>query len=707
MIKPLRIFLCDLTHDTIVLVSDTIPINIGFIGSYTKKLFGSAVDISLFKYPATVLEAIRDNPPDLIGLSNYSWNSNLSERIAAAARAANPAVVAVQGGTNFPHDPGQQLDVLRQRPATDCHAEFEGEVSFANLVARVLAARDSGTRVFDSPIDGMVFIEPSTRVSDRPVLVKGGRPERLRELDDIPSPYLNGMLDHFFDGRLTPFIETNRGCPFKCSFCHTGAEYFQKINNFSIERVVEEIHYIAPRAGKLGITNLHIADTNFGMFPRDRDICLALGETQREHRWPLQVMATTGKNNKERVIEITGILGKMFSVNMSVQSMDPQVLANIQRSNIKLEHYVEINRHLMNEGRATKAELIIGLPGESRESFLKGVCEVIESGTSSVTIYTLMLLNGTEFKDPSYREKFRIKGGFRIVPLNFGDYDGERVFDYEEVCTQTSTMSFADYTYLRGYALTIESIHNGRPFEEMFRYALALGVKRSDMLARVYQNLDQAPEGIRQIYRDFMSETESELWQSEEDLVTHYKMEENYRRLRQGEVGGNLIYKYKSKSVAFSAAQWIEYLSATLRFIAREILAGDHLVRAEAEITDMSRFCQARIEGLLNPEGNVEPIEIAFEYDIPAWMRGAEGRALADYRLNRPRTFRFAYTDEQLRTRQDQFSRYGTDVNALSKIVTRISNLESLFRRVESAEGAEELFQGTDGENFTRYTLAN
>ena len=37
MKKKLNIYLCDLTYDTIILVSDTIPINIGFIGSYAKK----------------------------------------------------------------------------------------------------------------------------------------------------------------------------------------------------------------------------------------------------------------------------------------------------------------------------------------------------------------------------------------------------------------------------------------------------------------------------------------------------------------------------------------------------------------------------------------------------------------------------------------------------------------------------------------------
>ena len=56
--EPLKLYLGDLTHDTIVLVSDTIPINIGFVGSYAKKIYGDYIDVSLFKYPSSLIDAI-------------------------------------------------------------------------------------------------------------------------------------------------------------------------------------------------------------------------------------------------------------------------------------------------------------------------------------------------------------------------------------------------------------------------------------------------------------------------------------------------------------------------------------------------------------------------------------------------------------------------------------------------------------------------
>ena len=54
--KKLTVYLCDLTYDTIILVSDTIPINIGFIGSYMKKIFGNQIEISLFNIQQQLLK---------------------------------------------------------------------------------------------------------------------------------------------------------------------------------------------------------------------------------------------------------------------------------------------------------------------------------------------------------------------------------------------------------------------------------------------------------------------------------------------------------------------------------------------------------------------------------------------------------------------------------------------------------------------------
>lgn len=708
--KPLRIYLCDLTHDTIVLVSDTIPINIGFIAAYAKKTHGDDVELSLFKYPQSVIKAIKAAPPDVIALSNYSWNSQLSERVARFAKEQNPHVVTIQGGTNFPHKAAQQLDFLMARPSTDFYVELEAEISFSELIRRVLATRDGGAELFDEPIPGCLYIAPSSRSSGKPVLVNGVLFPRIRNLDDIPSPYLNGILDHFFDGRLTPFLETNRGCPFPCSFCHTGADYFNKTNMFSLERLTEEIAYIGPRVAPRGIVNLHIADTNFGMYQRDRTICEALLESQKKYGWPRQIMSTTGKNNKERVIEITKLMGNVFSVNMSVQSMDPTVLVNIKRSHIKLDDYIKVNQTLKESGRSTKGEVIIGLPGETKQSFMRGLDQIIEAGVSSVCSYTLMLLHGTEFKDPDYRQQFAIQGKYRIVPLDFGEYAGERVFDTEEVGIATKDMSFEDYLWIRGLCLMVEVLHNNRPFEELIRYGCGFGLTRFGFIEITNNALDQAPATVRDVVRAFMEETQSELWDSEEELVAFYRRDENYSRLVKGEAGGNLIYKYKAMSLAFCAGDWVDFLGMVCRQIAGERLGNEMaLQQAINEIDTLAQFVKNKLAGLLNVEGDISPRHMECCFDIVAWNKVAEGRPLSDFSLPHPMRYVFEYSEEQLAARNDYFNRYGTNANALSKIVTRVSNVESLVRKVR-AQGEEHVdphSTETQSDLFVRYTLSN
>ena len=704
---PLKIYMGDLTHDTVILVSDTIPINIGYIGSYAKKMYGDDIDVSLYKYPDTIIKAIQDSPPDIIALSNYSWNSNLSEMVAGLAKQANPDVITVQGGTNFPHRDELKKDFLLTRPNTDFFVELEGESSFSEIVKRVLDARDGSLDIFEQGIPGCIHILPMTRNTSEPVMLQGELPKRIKALDDIPSPYLNGMLDKFFDQRLTPFLETNRGCPFKCTFCHTGNDYFNKMNSFSLERVVAEIEYLAPKMQELGIVNLHIADTNFGMLPRDREICECFAKTRDKYNWPINIMATTGKNSKKRIIEATEILGNTFSVNMSVQSMNSNVLENINRGNIKLDDYVSINQSLQDAGRTTKGEVIIGLPGESKETFFSGVKDILEAGVGLVCSYSLMMLHGTKFKEPGYRQEFGMKGKYRIVPLNFGEYAGQRVFDIEETEIQTKDMNFDDYLSIRGFSLIVEVIHNSRPFHELFKFASTYGLSIYDFIIRVYENISSAPDKVKYVYQSFIDETKNELWDSEEELVEHYKKDENYKSLLEGKVGGNVIYKHKAMSLSYCPDEWIKFLKQ----ICHDVIL-DKEPDAEArkiaikELEQISTFATNRLHGTLQVDADTSPRHMESYYNIMDWKKTTDGTRLTEFFLEEPIVYDFIYSEDQLRARKDQFQRYGSEFNACSKIVTRVSDVQSLFREVY-IEGENDDSESKSTDQFVRYTLSN
>ncbi len=704
--KPIKVYLCDLTHETVILVSDTIPINIGYIGSYAKKLFGDMIDVTLFKYPEDAIQTIKKNPPDVLGLSNYSWNSLLSEKVASIAKKINPEVITVQGGPNFPHASDLQLEYLKKRPNTNFHIMFEGEASFSNILERVIQHKKNEKDLYDDPINGSVFIHPDKSKG----LIKGiKQQERIKFLDDIPSPYLNGMLDKFFDGRLSPFIETNRGCPFKCSFCHTGNDYFQKVHMFSVERIEEEMEYMAKKASKQKNTLLHLADVNFGMFPRDKEISKIIVEKRNKYNWPLNICGGTGKNNKERIIEITKILGDSFNISMSTQSMNDEVLENINRSNIKLDHFTEINKKIKKEGRPTSGELIIGLPGESKETFIKGACDVIDSGVQRLTIYTLMMLYGTEFKDPGYRERFKMKGKWRIIPLNIGEYDGEKVFDYEEVCIQNKNMSFDDYIYIRKFALITESIFNNRIFEVFFHYAAAEGIKKSEFIFNIMENIDKAPKKVSQIFNDFVKETKNELWDSEEEMVNYYKKDENYQKLVRGEAGGNLIYKYKSRNIVEAMNDWTKYLTSLIKEMTLDKniklnMSEKDIKLKNQEIESLGMY-QKNVTWKFLENSTDDVLKMKSNYDFQSWLKNIDNVPLNKYKLTNPVYYYFAYTERQKAEKQDAFRRWGSDINGLSKIVVRIKP-ENWLRSVGTNQ--ENLFNKKDlNVSLVPYSLSN
>ena len=148
-----------------------------------------------------------------------------------------------------------------------------------------------------------------------PQIIKG---YRTKKLDDIPSPYLTGLLDKFFDGKLTPMIQTNRGCPFTCTFCVDGADDVNRVNQFGLDRVGSELDYIGKHATK-NVHSLHISDLNFGMYPRDLDICDSIVDGQKKYDYPHRIISTTGKNKKERIIKAIEKLKNEFE-NLQVFS---------------------------------------------------------------------------------------------------------------------------------------------------------------------------------------------------------------------------------------------------------------------------------------------------------------------------------------------------------------------------------------------------
>jgi hypothetical protein len=254
----------------------------------------------------------------------------------------------------------------------------------------------------------------------------------------------------------------------------------------------------------------------------------------------------------------------------------------------------------------------------------------------------------------------------------------------------------------------IESLINGRAFEEFFLYSENLGVGRTEFLKRIYDNIKSAPISVQQNLDNFLEETKDELWESEQELVNYYKQEENYHLLKSGQVGGNLIYKYKALNVVFSSSDWINFIEQQLNILCEEkIKDKKSLDQTGIEIKEIAKFCTYKLAGLFDIDADLSPIFEKFNFDILSWLDSGNEKPLNNFAVEAAIPCQFEYDQEQLKTRNDQFSRYGSDVNALSKIVTRISSLESQFRKIrKNGDPIRGIYNYTQG-SMTKYMLAN
>jgi len=361
--------------------------------------------------------------PKVVAASCYMWNWKPTYKILQRIRQKYPDCLIIVGGP----EPQYNSDWCKRYPEIDAVVAYYGEETLRKiLLSDTLDLPGVITSEFNNS-STVVYADPSK----------------------MPSPYLNGFFDTLLATNSKRFIravfEGNRGCPYACSFCDIGSIMYQKIQMFDTDRCIAELDWLITRK----ISTIDVADSNFGIFPRDEQLVDFLIEKKKSGEFSGAFMPTWAKSSSDRVIRLAKKLqehgiDKIFG--FSLQSTNPETLQNVKRTNTyDVQGFIPILKDMDANGVATYTELIFPLPGDTVQSFKNGMHAIIDMPVpfQMIQINSLSRLSNTEF-NTSFIEMV-----WANILGTAKPYDNDVT---DEICVATDTLNKHDVFELLFYS---------------------------------------------------------------------------------------------------------------------------------------------------------------------------------------------------------------------------------------------------------------
>ncbi len=383
--------------------------------------------------------------PSVVGFSCYCWSSEYNKLLAGIIKEKFPHCLIVFGG----HDVPDNFNMLEENPFIDVLCHGEGE----DTIKELLEAYALGNS-FDN-VNNISFKNANGTFTRTKTV--------LQTTLDYPSPYLEGWFDETVASHpeitFNAILETSRGCPNQCAYCDWGL-LKSKTRLFPLDRIKAEIRWMCEHK----IAFVWGADANFGLFDRDLEIADELVKAKKETGYPERMRMNYAKNKFENVFTIVKKFKECefdrIGATLSFQTMSPVALKNIGRKNSSLDFYKNLLTVYNKENMKTYSELILGLPGETYKSFIKGIGKLFEIGQHFVfEVYGCILLPNAVMGQKEYIEKHKIKTVRSEIIRPHFDNEAFSVPEYNTIVVETETMSREEWVRATTFYYLAKAFH--------------------------------------------------------------------------------------------------------------------------------------------------------------------------------------------------------------------------------------------------------